>query len=126
MPENIPSPESELQALCLDWQRRLRLQDWRVTVSFAVPGQMSQTYHHGECATCAPRKLARIKVLRPDCHPGDEFEAPYDMEAILVHELLHLHTNGMNIAPSSAEDVAMEQMVDLVAEALVALKRGEN
>lgn len=113
----------ELHNLCLDWQERLRVQDWRVAVSFAVPGQMSETYHHGECATCDARKLARIKILRPDCHPGDEFEAPYDTEEILVHELLHLHTNGLNIAPDSAENMAMEQMVDLVAEALVRLKR---
>ncbi|QLE47868.1 hypothetical protein FD724_06915 [Nostoc sp. C057] len=36
------------------------------------------------------KKIADIKLVKPEEYPFDQMR-PYEMEAVLVHELLHLH-----------------------------------
>jgi hypothetical protein len=116
---NAEELHAELEALCAEWQKRLRIQDWIITL---VVNYDSSTC--GSCTTCKSRKLATITVAHPDCntHENDK-----DYEATLVHELLHVHAAGFDglLEEDSAERMAYEQMIDLVSYALVKGRRNE-
>lgn len=120
MPENISSPESELQALCLDWQRRLRLQDWTVRATWARYWELNGVAH---VAYVTEAKTAHIKVIVPEDYRSDEDLWPYVPEQSLVHELLHLHFAPFDTERGSPLHIAEEQAVAAMAEALVTLKR---
>lgn len=112
--------EAELRALCNEWQKRLRLQDWRVTAEIARYHELGEgTGAHVELAL--QRRAARIKVRHPDDEPPDGDHA-LDTEGYLVHELLHLPFIHYIPAKGPEED-AFEQALNALAEALVALKR---
>src|SRR4051812_49909101 len=107
--------EKELEALLAEWQAVLRLQDWVVKVRLAESDLLNGVAH---CAATSNRKLATIRISDPEGLPRDG-DGDRDMEADLVHELLHLHFDPF--APSdwtSPQGVAMEQAIDLIAGAL--------
>jgi hypothetical protein len=115
--------EEELRAKCAEWQRILRLQDWDVVVSIDRARDMTLSEVDGECEWTLASKQARIRILDPMDFPPDS-KWPQDMEQILVHELLHLHFAPFDrFERGSLEHVAMEQAIDLIASALVKLKR---
>ena len=103
--------QAELEELCAEWQRKLRLQDWQVRVEFAryfdMPGRL------GECDNCPLTKTATIRLLVPgDIGPQNAYP---DIEHTIIHELLHLH-----FAPFyDADNPYMEQAINLIAGALV-------
>lgn len=47
----------------------------------------------------------------------------YDMELILVHELLHLHFAVVQPDDGTEEEIQVEQSIELIAKALVQIKR---
>jgi hypothetical protein len=111
--------QSELESLCVEWQKVLRLQDWIVDVEIH--------YNNSKCATCdtvTNRKLALIRMCHPDAlsDPDDK-----DYEATLVHELMHIGCDMFDgkIPRDTAEWASYEQMIDLTANALVSLKRSK-
>lgn len=110
--------EKKLKALLVEWQGRLRLRDWNVTlelVPFLGPFGRSQ---------CDKYKNAVIQICSPESIHPDEFGCT-DIEVTLVHELLHLMSSRLSveIEPDTAQDDALEEMIELVAQSLVALKR---
>lgn len=114
--------QKQLEALCAWWQETLRLLDWTISVRF-VRAEELDGISLAQCRYTIERKIATIKILRPK--RGEEKSPhPRDVESDLVHELLHLHTALFE--PSSWESpkgIAIEQAIDLIAEALVRLKR---
>jgi len=115
--------EDELRMKCYEWQAILRLQDWDVIISIDRARDMIPDVL-GQCEWTLPTKQARIRILDPVDHPPD-LKWPQDMEQTLVHELLHLHFAPFNkFEADSLEYVTMEQAIDLIAGALVRLKRG--
>ena len=109
--------DEKLSALCAEWQRRLRLQDWNVEVCYAKYYEMQSKDSDGECDYVLSCKNAQIRILCPDDCPE-----PIDVEAVLVHELLHLHfaewTERRDECPVSGE-----LAIDIIAQTLVNLKR---
>lgn len=111
----------QLQSLLREWQKTLRLQDWNVTAKFVSGGKIDPPGNIGVAITTLTQKSAKIQILKQG---DDRLEDPHDQELTLVHELLHLH-----VAPFAPDNwdtpvgVAAEQAIDLIAEALVKLKR---
>lgn len=116
------------QALCKVWQERLRLQDWRIDVRYVRNKDLD-----GAWGRLKERHLdnrwALIQLVEPDSFvPGDYFST-YDVEETLVHELLHLYTEGIlglpmrHVERDSHENYFAEQLADAVSEALVKMAR---
>jgi len=110
--------EEELQALLVEWQERLRLQDWRLTVQFARYHELGEG-KAGNIEWNIERRGARIKVLaEADVAPDGLIVNP---EHVLVHELLHIL--WCHYDADGVENTLFEQALNTTADALVALKR---
>jgi len=119
-----PVTQEQLQQACREWQRRLRLEDWRVTVRFQDWVSMSTIGRSGEVQWNLQAKSAVISILPPGqrCDGNPEM-AEGDWERTLVHELLHLHLAAWDTCDGSLEDAAQEQAINAMSEALVTLAR---
>ena len=107
--------------LCRKWQEILKLNNWEVVVKLGRPDELSETDREGECFINLPKGEALIRLLDPKI-PYD-FTFQYDVEKVLVHELLHL-----SFAPFEPEDDSLrhdlwEQTIERMAKTLVAFQR---
>jgi hypothetical protein len=116
--------QDQLEQACREWARRLRLQDWRVTVRWQDWVSMSILGRSGEVQWNLQAKSAVVYILPPGqrCDGNPEM-AEGDWERTLVHELLHLHLAAWSAPDGSLEDAAQEQAINAIAEALVNLAR---
>jgi hypothetical protein len=116
----------DLQALLVELQRELRLQDWRVEISY-VPNLTNGAGYpvHGLCSHLVDAKVASIAIRDPET-PATASDP--SVEETLVHELVHLHFAPFS-GSSSAEIAAEEQAVWALTEALhgakTAARRGQ-
>ena len=106
--------QAELDAALTMWQKRLRLQDWRV---------IGQTHRQidvaGRCHFKLSLKAAVIDLLDPV--DAVDWDYPLDHERTLVHELLHLHFahTTLTYKDGSLPDLLMEQAIESLAGAFV-------
>jgi hypothetical protein len=101
------------------WQKRLRLDDWKIEVKIVRIWELEPgTLGHIDWST--PRKVALIKVLNPADYELPPEKIPADMELSIVHELVHLHLSVLPL--SKASRGAEEQVVTMIADALVNLE----
>ena len=115
---SAPLSPDQLSDLCVEWQRRLGLADWRVSIRYVRGWEISGA--EGRCSPEPSRRLALIAVLDPiDYNPANEW--PQDVEVTVVHELLHCYHHAGE--RGSREDLLLEQGVEATARALVALRR---
>lgn len=105
----------QLVRTCLDWQRRLRLADWRVSIELHDPEALEGNLADVQWALSS--KTAKMRLLAP------EYDLTHDMEHSIVHELLHLHLAPLGIEDETPEDDAQETAIELIAGSLVALSR---
>lgn len=119
-------PNDDIQELCCTWQRILRLQDWHIVAKFDSSANLGDS--EGSVLTWRDGKEALVRVMSPmEVNHADAHEKafPYDPEKCLVHELLHIHFDIlMDDNPLEHEQTMQEQAIDLIADALVELKRG--
>lgn len=120
----------EIEALrdrCAYWQKVLRLQDWEIKVEYVREKTMPQAW-----GTVSKRhighRMATIEVCDPSSFSLLDFpdnDVVSDPEYVLVHELLHIYTEGIlkDHERETTEDIWAEQMADTVARALVKLDR---
>lgn len=105
------------------WQKRLHLEDWKVEVKIVRIWDLEQgTLGHIDWSV--PHKTAVIKVLNPADYELPKDKVPADMELSIVHELVHLHLSALPLNKSSRN--AEEQVVSMIANALVDLERNEQ
>lgn len=105
--------QEELEARCKLWQERLRLQDWRISITLVRREEIGEGVS-GLCQPYAEIRYARIRVLDSiDFYTSSLL--PYDHEHILVHELLHCHFPGFNADTSQREGLVIEQGVEALA-----------
>lgn len=119
--DNILTIE-ELEQKVVEWQKRLRLQDWHIKT--AIVRQNSDEYMENKCAVVnwtLANKQATIKLIDPIDYPETtRFE--YDMEKVLVHEMLHLHISPLTETETEeAQYILMEQAVESLATSVVDL-----
>lgn len=120
------SPEqTKAEMLVEEWKKRLRLQDWRTKVTMIRQYDTIPTAA-ASCSPCLSLKSAAIRVVSEADHDLSVIKG-YDMEQLIVHELLHLHFAPF--MPDSDEGLmhaVKEQAIDLISEALVNAKRFDN
>jgi hypothetical protein len=117
--------EAYVRQKLAQWQDRLKLQDWTVTLVASHPGDL-RPGTLGNISWDEEKKTARIRVLR-----ASDYQAPFratlrDMEFTVVHELIHLEFSGVtrNEESRSAESrTAEEEAVNRMAETLLRLDR---
>ncbi len=117
----------DLKALCLEWQKILRLEDFDIHVMFANKWELV------DCNALTQRSddgtYAVIKILPEELLNGDSFDN-HDRETDLVHELLHVR-EIWDSEPAWRELKAKNRTlfklhelgIQRIAEALVSLKR---
>ena len=112
--------QDQLQEKLLEWQKRLRLQDWIIKVKLVRERDMNLDGVQGEVFWVIEKKMATIRILDPIDYPPDEME-PQDMENILVHELLHLHFAPLRYDGFS--EIAEEQAIESITSGIIASYR---
>ncbi len=117
--------QRQLDQWLAKWLKILRLRDWDVHVKLIA----ARDENHDSFGTCHHKirtKTALIKITDPIDQPRD-LVTPVDPEQVLVHELLHLHHAPFESKEDDDQnDIAQEQAIDLIAQALVSLERGTS
>lgn len=116
---NAPTQSFLNQKLSL-WQKRLKLQDWNISVRLSpVANLRPKTL--GNINWDRKAKSAVISVMSPDDYKLSGSAMLDDMEMTVVHELVHLHLSGL---PRNEDTKKVEeQAVNMLAEALIRLDR---
>lgn len=117
-----------VELLFKEWQERLGLQDWIITVTYNCKfSDMELENVDGETEWSTSTKDAVIRILDPKEY-GKRIE-DFDFEKVLVHELLHLKFAVLDCEKNSYESKVMEvvrhQLIDDIARALVMAKRNK-
>jgi hypothetical protein len=118
--ERYSTAENLLHDKLLIWQKRLKLQDWNLTVKMVRPTDLKPKTL-GNIHWDAESHTATIKVLDIADYKLTFEEALKDQEFTVVHELLHLQLSSLprNEASRSVE----EKAVNALTEALLDLDR---
>lgn len=111
--------QKQLQKRLKYWQKVLRLQDWKLDVSISTIKEMDG--FAADIRRIEAIKQAKIRVMGPNETQADHW-VPLDMELLLVHELVHLHYETTH-DKKRHEVVRIEQGVESISEALIALER---
>jgi hypothetical protein len=112
--------QKELTGLVTKWRKRLRLMDWNVTANFDNDGILKEKGVWGACLPQGAIREAGMLFRNPVDATADH--PLFDLETIVVHELLHIFFAPLN-HESYAEITVEEQMVHTVSILLVALER---
>lgn len=121
--ESNPLPLVSIEELLAEWQKRLSLQDWELIASFKRAYEMPDKL--GSIEFSHTKLRGEIKIMDPlDYCSEQEFNKGYDIEFILVHELLHIHTAFTPKPTEGWEECMEERAINSIAKALVNAKRG--
>ncbi|MBF1041752.1 MAG: hypothetical protein HXK92_08965 [Lachnospiraceae bacterium] len=117
--------EKTVDDLCRKWQTLLRLRDWDIHVELFSAREFSEEDRQGEVFYDISTGQAIIHLLDVDAKLDTPF--PYDLEKVLVHELLHLH---FAIFEPEKEDSLRhdlwERTVEKMAQVMLRLHRQDN
>lgn len=116
------------------WQKKLRLQDWNITVHVSRQRHMPSPDEYNCAEVCADGtfKRATITLLDSVDFTDSDTDTDADMEDSLVHELLHLVLKDCRIRAVdnngllTAEGIAEERAVAALAAAFVGLHRKDR
>ncbi len=112
--------EEELKALCVKYQKILRLQDWNIIVRIKRARDFDQECC-GDVHWSLTRKEAVIRILdHVDYDPDSIY--PQNMERTLIHELLHIHFAEVSERAKDADidiDTSLEQALQCIAQAFL-------
>lgn len=108
----------DLESLCVLWQKRMRLADWRIVVEFVEPRKLPKKY--GDIAYDRPTRTAKIRVLNPTSMKKRFGDDP--VEATLVHELGHLAMPDITEENKDGIEAAIEFYTDALMTAYITQK----
>jgi hypothetical protein len=103
------------------WQRALRLQDWFIVFEWQRYHGMDDPSNEANILTQYRHKAARIRIREEQDYPPDAWR-PWDLDRLLVHELLHLSLKNVTSDEDTDEE---EQFVEVMSTQIVALWRGQ-
>lgn len=115
-----PTLEQKMQERCVFWQQKLRLTDWDIKVSIAPALEMTYPNAQGQVRWFADEKAANIKLVDPADSARQSYIRPYNIEEVLIHELIHLHLHHWE-PEETAEKSAQEFAINAIAAALLKL-----
>ena len=109
--------------LLIEWQRRLGLQDWSIVLRTECdPKDMEIADSEGCTVWEESTKTASIQIVDPE-----KIECSvrkFDLEEVLIHELLHLKTTLLSSKdPDDLSERILHQLIDDTARALVDARR---
>lgn len=116
--------EDELRQLCAEYQRILRLQDWRVRVKIGRPDP-EQADDGAYVTYNTTLRVADILIVAPEYYPTNAM-MPQDMEIDLVHELVHLYFALLGKPSDDTGKDLLEAAIESIAEAVVNLRRDNH
>lgn len=130
MPKNVAARKefictrSKLERLLSEWQKRLRLQDWDIEIKLVRSRELPD---HAQASlwTNHDHRMAEITIIEPADYQGGE-EWPQDMEASMVHELVHLCWWFLPTIDHEQDSIRYsleEQAVETLALSLIDLRR---
>ena len=108
------------------WQKRLQLEDWKISVVVARASELKPKTL-GNIHWDTEKKTATIRVLDPADYAMPLPEMLRDMEFTVVHELIHLELASV-LSPLARNDASRreeEHAVNHMADALLKLDRGQ-
>jgi hypothetical protein len=106
--------QKQLEKICREWQKRLRLQDWKVRIRFSRANEMTVEGRIGETRISFNNKSATVLVL-PEEQWGDEVWTT--MESVVRHELIHLHIEPAIVDEKAVLRTEIEAAIECIAEA---------
>jgi hypothetical protein len=108
--------------LLKEWQDRLFLHSWRITIRPKCKPDEMQSGCWGSTEWVEVNKTARIDIVDPDCLTDKMI--PFDFEVVLVHELLHLKFALLSDnSDCNIESRYVHQLIDEMARSFVDAKR---
>jgi hypothetical protein len=116
----MKTSQAQLDRWVRQWQQVLRLQDWQVKVELCRERDMKQAGCEGLNDHNVHLKRSAIQIRDPADHLNADF--PADIEATIVHELLHLHFAGL-YSSKGLQMQLWEQAIESIAMAFVGMKR---
>jgi len=119
----------KLNSLKREWQKRLHLLDWKISVGFANIDFLKEITATigpiGACEHFAELKQAKIWVLQPSDWAKEPDEREQDVEDTVVHELLHCQFAPFGYE-SDIEKLYIEQTIETLTAAMLELKRANG
>lgn len=111
--EQYLTAETFLNQKLMVWQRRLKLEDWNITIKLVRASELKPKTL-GNIHWDADTRHAGINVLSPADYKMAFPDALQDMEFTVVHELVHLQLSSLprNEASRSAEEKAVNTLTD--------------
>jgi hypothetical protein len=112
------------------WRDRLGLRDWHIDVVYMDPIDAGEAVGH--CRSDFAERKAVLSLAAPTTPGARERWNDVDLESTIVHELLHIHffsigVGGGKYDPSTmSKTVMVEQVINTLADCLVALRRGRH
>lgn len=88
-----------------------------MAVKFCKPCEFEVDGRLGETGVSFSNKTATVKILREDLRPAGSATT----QAILIHELLHLHVEPLIIEEGQVRRNAIERAVESIATGMEAL-----
>ena len=111
--------EAELKKELSYWQKKLRLQDWKIEANFCHAYTLQGDL--GEANVFPKKKVAEILITYPDERDPNSVGGAELWQVTLIHELLHIVLDG--IAPrDEPTPVEEEQAVNNLAIAFWQMK----
>lgn len=123
MPKKVPYEV----ALLNEWTKRLGLDDWAIVLQTeCLPGEMSIPDSVGCTSWQESTKTAVIQIVNPEKVKG--LTRPFDLEEVLIHELLHLKTSLLSSQEheETLNDRVLHQLIDDLARAMIDIKNTER
>jgi hypothetical protein len=108
------------------WQKRLNLEDWKISVTLARSSEL-RPKTLGNIHWDLDKKTATIRVLDPADYKLPLKEMLHDMEFTVVHELIHLELAPVlsDVQRNDANRREEEHAVNHMADALLKLDRAK-
>jgi hypothetical protein len=128
-PQGAPEPSRVERGLLADkyvheklpeWQRRLKLQDWKISILCVHPTDLRPNTM-GNVHWDLDKKTAVIRVLNAADYKMSYPATLNDMEFTIVHELIHLELIGLPRSEASRSDE--EYAINHLADALLEFER---
>lgn len=113
--------DEAVYALCQKWQDILKLNNWDIVIKLGRPDELSEPDREGEVFVNLAKGEALIQLLDPN--GAYDFAFPYDVEKVLVHELLHLSCAAFEPEEDPLRHDLWERMIEQTAKTLVEFQR---
>src|SRR5882724_4959966 len=124
-----PPSQRKLNSLRCEWQKRLKLQDWKISVNWTTEEflkEITQTDSPaGACENFPEAKEAKVWLLKPGEWRDEKDARERDYENTIVHELLHCHFAHFS-AIGAVETLIQEQLIEALTAAMLELKRANG